>query len=55
MDCYFRDLLDFQSSEARLKTALAVHKNGGVLCLVIRVLPNEDLQSRHVIGTEISL
>ena len=26
MDCHFRDLPDFQSSEARLTTASAVHK-----------------------------
>ena len=26
MDCHFRDLPDFQSSEARLMTASAVHK-----------------------------
>ena len=26
MDCRFRDLTDFQSSEARLMTASAVHK-----------------------------
>ena len=63
MDCHFRDLPDFQSSEARLMTASAVHKLTRVLCSVIRVLPidlhttlpNKDLQSRHVIGTEISL
>ena len=41
--------------EARLMTASAVHSER-VLCSVIRVyLPNKDLQSRHVIGTEISL
>ena len=26
MDCHFRDLPDFQSSEARLMTVSAVHK-----------------------------
>ena len=26
MDCHFQDLPDFQSSEARLMTASAVHK-----------------------------
>ena len=55
MDCHFRDLPDFQSSEARVMTAAAVHNLTRVLCSVIRVLPNKDLQSRHVIGTEISL
>ena len=36
-------------------TASAVHKIERVLCSVIHVLPNKDLQSRHVIGTEFSL
>ena len=57
MDCHFRDLPDFQSSEARVMTASAVgrYKLSECCVSVIRVLPNKDLQSRHVIGTEISL
>ena len=63
MVCHLRDLPDFQSSEAGLMTASAVHKLTEYLCSVISVLPidlhttlpNKDVQSRHVIGTEISL
>ena len=61
MDCHFRDLPDFQSSEARLMTASAVHKLSeycvqlSMYCLtrITIEFSDKDLQSRHIIGTEI--
>ena len=48
--------LYFAGGGARLMTASAVHKlSEYCVQLSVYILPNKDLLSRHVIGTEISL
>ena len=54
MDCHFRDLPDFQSSEARLMTASAVHKlseycvQRSVYCLTRIYNPGTSLPLRFL-------